>query len=457
MTHLDLFSGIGGFALAADRVWPGIEHTFVEYDPFCQAILKKHYPNSTIHGDIRTFIADTEREGREGELRDTEGQHRLRDRSGGDEKPFILTGGFPCQPFSVAGRRKGTDDHRYLWPEMFRVIQLYKPTWVIAENVRGLTTWNEGMVLETVCSDLESEGYEVQPFIIPACAVGAPHRRERVWIVAHRNVLGNGAGLGSVQEANGEVPERHDHAEPCDTNHDSTSHPRCERREQGGEGQSKRSSVHSSGQSSAKWNRDWREVALATCNDREHDGFSDWLYSITRNEELAYATSDHTITRQKMFDLWQAVQSPKVWEAFRRCFKVREAEVLYETLRQFSTEPENMVQRPQEGSTSFEEDMLRGLWSEWKVTSSPQRRRYIEQYRSQCTNLVPKLPLEASLAAAEAWDCIRFIRQALTPQGAEMDGVTISGARHRKERLKACGNAIVPQVAEEIMRAMVAP
>ena len=309
MKHIDLFSGIGGFAIAADTVWPGIEHTFVEYDPFCQAVLRKHYPNSIIHGDIRSFIADTERgkndtehkrpcqsckqqgttmevggeaarqedretcnnddggcacstadterEGREGELWDSEGQHRLRGGSREDEKPFVLTGGFPCQPFSHAGRRKGTSDDRYLWPEMFRVIQLYRPTWVIAENVRGLVTWNYGMVLETVCTDLENEGYEVQPFIIPACAVGAPHRRDRVWIVAHANSGEQRAGLGSFQKANGEVSERNDNAEPGDTNE--------------------------------QWAQDWREVALATCHDGVDDGVPRRMVRLSDGTRISHA------------------------------------------------------------------------------------------------------------------------------------------------------------------------
>lgn len=355
--HLDLFSGIGGFSIASDAVWGDVEHTFVEYDPFPQAVLKKHWPYAEIHGDIRAFIADaksarqrTERtlsrkgaitrssntdatrqvflltggfpagrrkgtaddngngdalpcgercdiigvcngdttisvrdagnsrgEGKEaatanpvrpstkrsGEQRTptNEGEPKTSGRENGSarftndmegnasvaeratslssqsttrtegetrsdgsttakrgnsssktdtqrhtkssattattrsttsepvlingERVFLLTGGFPCQPFSHAGRRKGTSDDRYLWPQMYECIKLYRPRWVIAENVRGLATWNDGLVLETVCADLEKEGYEVQPIIIPACAVGAPHRRDRVWIIAH--------------------------------------------------------------------------------------------------------------------------------------------------------------------------------------------------------------------------------------------------------------------------------
>lgn len=158
MKHLDLFSGIGGFAYAADQVWDNVEHIFCDNNKFCQKVLNEHWEGSKIYGDIREII---------------------------DERADIVTGGFPCQPFSQAGKRKGTADDRYLWPEMLRVIQLAKPEWVIAENVRGLVTWNEGMVLEQVCSDLEAQGYEIQPLIIPALAVNAPHRRDRVWFIAH--------------------------------------------------------------------------------------------------------------------------------------------------------------------------------------------------------------------------------------------------------------------------------
>lgn len=200
MVHVDLFSGIGGFAIAAERVWPDIEHVFCEIDPFCQAILKKHWPNSYIHDDIRTLTnassqrarmeeSDTSRQ----ERKDTNTPQSTLVRQGnwtGNAKGFatgidLLTGGFPCQPFSGAGKRKGTADDRHLWPEMRRVIQEFAPRYVVAENVRGLLSIDGGMVFEQVCLDLEALGYEVQPFVIPACAVNAPHRRDRVWIVAH--------------------------------------------------------------------------------------------------------------------------------------------------------------------------------------------------------------------------------------------------------------------------------
>ncbi len=200
MKHLDLFSGIGGFAIAVEAVWPEAEHIFCDNDNFCQQVLKKHWPNSKIYGDIRQLTADTERERNRGEMGNGDGKESpiqsrektppagIDETGNGDTKSDIdlITGGFPCQPFSQAGKRRGTEDDRYLWPEMLRVIREFHPRWVIGENVGGFVTWNNGMVLNQVCADLEEAGYEVQPFIIPACAVGAPHRRDRVWIVAHR-------------------------------------------------------------------------------------------------------------------------------------------------------------------------------------------------------------------------------------------------------------------------------
>lgn len=155
MQLLDLFSGIGGFSLAAR--WAGIETIqFVEKDKFCQKVLMKNFPNVPIHDDIRTFNFHQDVE--------------------------ILTGGFPCQPFSIAGKKKGILDDRYLWPEMLRVIRQCKPTYIIAENVAGLVS-----MLDTILEDLEKEKYTCQSYLIPASLIGAPHKRERLWIVAYRN------------------------------------------------------------------------------------------------------------------------------------------------------------------------------------------------------------------------------------------------------------------------------
>ncbi len=194
MKHLDLFSGIGGFALAAERVW-GKEYRnvgFCDNDPFCQAVLKKHWPKSTIYGDIRTLTNPK----RARELQPKRSKQEERKRISYCD---LVTGGFPCQPFSIAGRKNGTKDDRYLWPEMLRVIQEFNPRYVVAENVLGLLSNDGGMVFERVCLDLENEGYEVQPVIIPACSLGAPHRRNRIWIVAHSDKIGLGRGAGQIK------------------------------------------------------------------------------------------------------------------------------------------------------------------------------------------------------------------------------------------------------------------
>jgi DNA (cytosine-5)-methyltransferase 1 len=160
MRHGSLFSGIGGFDLAAE--WMGWENVFhCEWMEFPRKVLDYHFPNADSHIDIcktdfRKYANTID----------------------------VLTGGFPCQPFSLAGKRKGTDDERYLWGEMLRAIQEIKPTFVIAENVFGITNIDGGLVFQQVCLDLENEEYEVQPFIIPACAKNAPHRRDRCWFIA---------------------------------------------------------------------------------------------------------------------------------------------------------------------------------------------------------------------------------------------------------------------------------
>lgn len=184
LRHLDLFSGIGGFALATEMIWDDVEHIFCEIEPFCQKVLNKHWPNAKIYEDIK----------------------KLRGEEIGTVD--LLTGGFPCQPFSIAGKQRGKDDDRDLWPEMFRIIKECKPTWIIGENVAGFIE----MELERSVSDLEGAGYEVQAFVIPACAVKAPHRRDRVWIVGYSEHNGQLATkkIRVVETPNGNFSEGSD-------------------------------------------------------------------------------------------------------------------------------------------------------------------------------------------------------------------------------------------------------
>ena len=187
MNHASLFSGIGGAEVAASMMgWQNLFHC--EIQEFPRKVLDYWFPNSESYEDI-TKTDFTKWHG----------------------KVDVLTGGFPCQPFSLAGRRKGADDNRYLWPQMLRAIRQIHPTWVVGENVAGIKTMVEScqvtqmgrtdylfeenhlyreesrFTLDKICADLEAEGYSVQPIVIPACAIGAPHRRDRVWIVAHRS------------------------------------------------------------------------------------------------------------------------------------------------------------------------------------------------------------------------------------------------------------------------------
>lgn len=167
MRHGSLFSGIGGFDLAAE--WMGWENVFhCEWMPFPRQVLHYHFPNSISYEDITKTDFTIHR----GTI-------------------DILTGGFPCQPYSSAGKRLGKEDERHLWPHMLRSIQEIAPTYVVGENVRGLTNWNGGVVFEEVCADLENCGYEVQPILLPACSVGAPHRRDRIWFVAYSKLRSN--------------------------------------------------------------------------------------------------------------------------------------------------------------------------------------------------------------------------------------------------------------------------
>jgi len=204
MRLLDLFSGIGGFSYAAEKLIGGYETVaFCEMDDFCQKVLKKHWPYVPIFDDVRTL--DATRLGR----------------------IDICTFGFPCQPVSQAGLQKAESDDRWLWDEIIRILQVSKPKWIIAENVVGLISIQDGLLIENCISSLEAEGYEIQSVVIPACAKNAPHRRDRVWIIGqlttNTNDTGNRASRRSVDQEQQTIeqgwkeqslfePSRHDEA-----------------------------------------------------------------------------------------------------------------------------------------------------------------------------------------------------------------------------------------------------
>lgn len=173
MKHISLCSGIGGFDLPAEWMgWENVAHC--EINPFCRTVLKHYWPNATSYGNIK--------------------ETDFRRHAGTID---VLSGGFPCQPYSTAGKRLGKDDPRHLWPEMFRAVREIAPRWVVGENVRGLVNWNGGLVFDEVQADLETAGYEVLPFLLPACAVNAPHRRDRIWFISRIISNANDTGLQS--------------------------------------------------------------------------------------------------------------------------------------------------------------------------------------------------------------------------------------------------------------------
>lgn len=226
MNHASLFSGIGGAEVAASMMgWQNLFHC--EIQEFPRKVLQYWFPNSESYEDI-TKTDFTKWHG----------------------KVDVLTGGFPCQPFSLAGRRKGANDNRYLWPQMLRAIRQIHPTWVVGENVNGIKTMVEScqvtqmgrtdylfeenylyreesrFTLDKICADLEAEGYSVQPIVIPACAIGAPHRRDRVWIVAHTQCDGHSPQRHGNQRARAKKSkEGQDRPQPRSRRHGSETTP----------------------------------------------------------------------------------------------------------------------------------------------------------------------------------------------------------------------------------------
>jgi DNA (cytosine-5)-methyltransferase 1 len=216
MKHGSLFSGIGGFDLAAE--WMGWENMFhCEWNEFGQRVLNYYWPNAISYGDITKTDFSIWR-----------------------GRIDVLTGGFPCQPYSHAGKRKGKEDERHLWPEMLRAIREIQPRWVVGENVAGLISWDGGLVFNEVQTDLEAQGYEVQAYVLPACAVNAPHRRDRVWFVAYSKSNGGSISCLGEQEikqqfqARSNIDRSKDMGDVTNTDSNGLNRSNCEYEEQSG-------------------------------------------------------------------------------------------------------------------------------------------------------------------------------------------------------------------------------
>jgi len=464
MKHLDLFSGIGGFALATEMVWDNVEHIFCDNEPFAQAVLKKHWPNSTIYGDIRTLTADAHWSGSGTSERGID-ENGTEKNEGWEKQPLtqsrrqdfdLLTGGFPCQPFSQAGARRGTEDSRHLWPEMLRVIREFSPLWVIAENVRGLLTQGGGVVFERVCTDLEAAGYEVQPIIIPAVAVGAPHRRDRVWFVAHRkSQFGYTPRLSSGEKQENTRPRKPNENESRNTS----------------------------------WGEHWIEVAQRFC--QLDDGLPYRLAGFMKDDTCAimgyillirnnfYGTKNSTRTKEKLFALQKATTSQAFSELLRGYGEVQKEEVLRcnvhgESNDERESRPWSLLSK----SEKVQRQELRKVWHDTLTQYPPYQRGLDGQCSCQFDDIVRELSSPIALAeweenAEEVADIlfgvwkegggIGVLHEPLSALQKVWQSLTDkeigSFRRHyykrndnRNPRLKALGNAIVPAVAAEIMR-----
>jgi len=385
---LDLFSGIGGFSLGLERAGPFRTVAFCERDEFCQAVLKKHWPEVPIYEDVRTIP------------------------TGGLGRVDIIVGGFPCQPWSVAGQRAGAEDDRDLWPAMAALVEELRPAWLIGENVRGFV--NEPMGLQRSLSDLESLGYQAVPFIIPACAVDAPHRRDRVWIVAHAD--------GGRQPRRGEHEEQSHKTAPTGEAVADAGHSRFYKQRQSSDAGEK--SIEPGGNEphgvSCVSENETSAVAHAEGDRREQGkqnsggsregiGAGEEYRSGNGGEALAHAND----TGPQRNIRTGAGTKGKVSEG-------RE---------QFQPRSGTMCGREDVADTNGERPQRIG------AKPHPQRRQKS-----------PRRPtgLRDGTASAEWW-------------ATEPDvGRVANGVPNRVDRLKALGNAVVPQVVERIGRAILA-
>lgn len=387
MNHASLFSGIGGAEVAASMMgWQNLFHC--EIQEFPRKVLDYWFPNSESYEDI-TKTDFTKWHG----------------------KVDVLTGGFPCQPFSLAGRRKGADDNRYLWPQMLRAIRQIHPTWVVGENVAGIKTMVEScqvtqmgrtdhlfeenylyreesrFTLDKICADLEAEGYSVQPIVIPACAIGAPHRRDRVWIIAHT-------------QCDGHSPQRH-----------GNQRARAKKSKEGQDRPQPRSRRHGSGTTPSyahgtrQRRRKNKQEPFTECSRTPNLG-------TRRSKRLASHSLQH-----------------------------RSHEVHQDHQSQFPDGARTNSLGGQRHDADTISERLEGMHQSWGEES--QRQCLWRDLARHCEEGHWKhFPTQSPVCRGN--DGIPF----------DVDSLTISFPKWRQESIKAYGNAWVPQVAYEIFRAI---
>ena len=407
---LDLFSGLGGFSLGLERTGRYKTVAFCEIDKYCTLLLQKHWKGVKIYNDVKKIT----KEGFEAD---------------GIESPDIITGGFPCQPFSVAGKQKGTSDDRHLWPEMFRIIKAFKPRFVIGENVPGIVNIQDGVVFETVCTDLESQGYEVQPFNIPAAAVGAPHQRKRIWIIATlADSVSNDERreISRSDEEKGRVQEEHRSKDSASGIFSRTSEIR--KSNNGYEAMENSGRTLQQGSSIREKNED--EVGKENANQHQRSSSS---------SESNVADTDTRLSDGQKKELQSRGQASI---SSREGEDVANAKSISSDGREIGQHSEESREK---GKIGIE---VGGVSSDRQklANTDSERLEGLGQSRSQFNET------SSSTSSSEE-------RQGQVGQGWwEFEpnvGRVAHGVPGRVHRLKALGNSIVPQIAEEIGRAII--
>jgi len=466
MKHGSLFSGIGGFDLAAE--WAGWDNVFhCEINPFGRQVLKYYWPDSEMIDDVKDIEKFKKYEG----------------------TVDIISGGFPCQPFSLAGKHKGTEDDRHLWPAMLEVIRTVKPTWVVGENVYGIVSWDGGLVFEQVQSDLEGIGYEVQSYVIPACAVNAPHRRDRTWFVAHYKVNGRrerqGPHIDESRWENEKYKPYNRNAIRGRINTDGISwivaNSASNRRNWDRQGieienmeqepgqpgklagrfeglcfQGNTTNAISERLQGPKLNETSDQDKSREQTHRSTSQFhqiTDWRNFPTqppvrsRNDELStivvrniksevYGQISERYTDKDLQEVWKAFQSEEVREQIGRLYKIHEPGLLLKIVQLCS--PSNNEQKGTSvWSEKTSEKLLSKLREYGKFADTPQGRELEKQFRGQFADTLPYLSHEISLVTME------------------VERVAKSFASwHRNESIKAYGNAVVPELVYQIFKAI---